>query len=88
MLLTIILCMPIYSYTHLLHACMQLRVDLESVQGDTKKLLTDHKENLIKVNKKLEAEKKNVVQSLEKKLETRRLQKVKAVMELAVPVNS
>ncbi len=60
---------------------------MASIQGDTKKLLTDHRENLIKVNKKLDVEKRNVVQSLEKKLETRRLQKVKAVMDLAVPVS-
>lgn len=59
-----------------------------SIQGDTKKLLTDHKENLIKVNNKLETEKRNIVQSLEKKLETRRLQKVKVVMDLAVPVRT
>lgn len=66
---------------------MQLQVDLVNIQADTKKLMTDHRENLIKVNSKLEAEKQNIAQSFQKKLERRRLQRVNAIMDIAVPVS-
>ena len=47
----------------------------------------EHRQHLLSVNSKLEAEKQNVAKSFEKKLEKRRLQKVRAVMDLAVPVS-
>ena len=65
----------------------QLQLDVSNVQEETKKLLMDHRQHLLSVNNKLEAEKQNVAKTFEKKLEKRRLQRVKAVMDLAVPVS-
>ncbi len=58
------------------------------IQEDSKKLLTDHRENLIQVNSKLVKEKDNIAHSFEKKLNRRRLRREMTVMDLAVPVST
>ncbi len=57
-------------------------------QEDSKKLLTEHRENLIQVNSKLVKEKNNIAQSFENKLNRRRLRREMTVMDLAVPVST
>ena len=57
-------------------------------QEHSKKLLTEHRENLIQVNTKLVKEKNNIAQSFESKLNRRRLRREITVVDLAVPVST